>query len=189
MSLRNVEGVVNRIVERPVNTRRGQAIAYNVAVETGAGEEWFSFGFKNPGIGAGQQIRFAAVEKNGFWNGDGKSLEVLKTAPTPAAPSASGAMKSAVAAADLRQRSIVWQSSYKTAAEIAGIAVAHDLMPAMPARAKKNDKYDFLMSLIHDIALGIYSEALNPPEPLEFVDDDEEEIEEASLADEDYDPV
>lgn len=60
---------------------------------------------------------------------------------------------------DARQSSIVMQSSFKTATELVGHLLANDCI-VLPA--KKADRYDAMLAIVDETALGIYNKCLDP---------------------------
>jgi hypothetical protein len=187
--MRNIEGVVERTNERSVNTARGQATAYSALLQTGDGEEWFSFGFKRPTIEAGQQVTFVAKSRTfkmrdggtgTSWDADPNTLEVVKSTPPKAAgrKASGGNMKSAVAAADSRQRSIVLQTAYKIAPLIVCGALEQSLV-TLPT--KKADKFDAYLEMIDETAMRLAAAFIDPPAV--FAVEDEDEAEDVSFGD------
>jgi len=146
-------------------------------------EESFSMGFKDPQLSDGQGVRFVAKENaKGYFNGDIKTLEkiTIKTAAV------SQNVHNAIVGTDARQRSIVWQSSYKAAIDQARAALELGYA-GLGDKAKQADKLDFFINLCHEFCMRIYSTALNPPEPLVFEEAEEEDF--SPETDDDYKPV
>lgn len=185
MSLKTVEGLVVRTSERQVNTAKGIATSFSVLINEGGAEDWYSFGFKNPNIKADQMIKFVAKQNGNFWNGDPQTIETTAR-PEAASNATRPSVKATLESADNRQRSIVWQSSYRTAVDLANVFLTHQYA-GLPASAKKGDKYDYLLELVDNLAMRVYAVALNPPEPQVLTVPQEDEA--ASIADEDYNPV
>jgi hypothetical protein len=154
--MRNIEGVLMRWYEKTVNGARGPSIAYNGLVNTGQGEEWFSFGFKKPAITEGQQVKFVVVQKGNFWNVDVDTVEVIKTE----AAAAPAVMAKAVANVNNTQRSIVLQSAYERSILLINGALTHG---AIKLPTKVADKFDTYCTLVEETAFHLAELFINPP--------------------------
>lgn len=99
----------------------------------------------------GKVIEFEAVKKGQYYNMKGEPT--VKASPAPAAgaaPTVSG---------DNRQASIVLQSSYKTAAEIAGDLLSGGVLNL---GAKKADQFDNYLNFVDEIATRLFNNCIDP---------------------------
>ena len=117
----------------------------------------------------GKMVEITAEQKGKFWNCVGEP-KVLATPATPAA-------KQAQAGYDARQSSIVLQSSYKIAADLADSLLREG---HLNLGTKKGAQFDMFLNYVDEIALRLYRNCINP-EP--FVSEDVE------AQDEDLDPA
>lgn len=174
MTDRQVEGVVAAVNERQVQTRKGATTSYNVAINTGgSGDEWFGFGFKNPGLTQGQVVSFSATKRTyttragvpgEAWDAVAGSLQVSRTA----APSSAPALRKAVSNVDDRQRSIVLQSAYERAIMLVNAGLQFG---ALTLPAKKNTGWDTYQDMVYDKAMQLAELFINPP--AQFVTDED----------------
>lgn len=140
------------------------------------GEEWFSTYKDHYPELEGKTVEVTLAKKGKYWNVKGK--------PAVVAMSASAAKQGGASSAsyDDKQNSIVLQSSYKTGAEVLGTILSNGLV-SVPT--KKADQYDFVLNLLDEIALRIFSRASNATE---FVAQ-EEDPNPAPADDADYNPL
>ena len=165
MTTRVIEGVVMHVSEKARTGPNGPYKTYSVKMNTGEGEQWFSFGFKKPAIALNQQIKFVVTQNGDFWNADPDTVETIKTAEA-AAPAV---MAKAVANVDNRQRSIVFQSAYERAILLINGALVHG---AVKLPAKAADKFDVYLSLIDETALELAEKFIDPPADFKAVSGD-----------------
>jgi hypothetical protein len=100
----------------------------------------------------GSEVTFEAEKDGKWWRADA----VTVVASTPAK---SGGGGSGGNAGDHRQKSIVLQSSYKTATEIASALLAAD---KLALGTKKADMVDNFVGYVNDIAIGIFNNCMDP---------------------------
>lgn len=107
----------------------------------------------------GQDVEFEAEQKGNFWNA--KDVKPVAAA----APAAGGTAPAQTA--DARQKSIVLQSSYKTAAEtFSGLVAADKLNLGAKAAA-----FDNALGMLDEIARHIFNNCIDPDA---FINGDEE---------------
>lgn len=99
-------------------------------------------------------VQFQAEQKGQYWNAKNVAPAEL---PKSAAPSAGGAP--ANISGDARQRSIVLQSSYKTAADVLGHVLTAG---AVTLPKTKADQYDAILGLLDNIALRLFGNCIDP---------------------------
>lgn len=134
--MQTIEGVVDQLGQREVNTARGPATSYSIKI----GGEWLSAGFKPPKAQQGQTVRVVYTTNGKYKNVD--SLEVIDSTPqvATAQPKASGTDW------DAKDRRIALMSCRNSALHLAELAIAAGATPFLPT--KKDDKFEALEAFI-----------------------------------------
>lgn len=109
----------------------------------------------------GMEVEFEATQKGKYWNA--KNVVAVEGAQPAAARSGGGAPQSA----DARQKSIVMQSSYKTAAETLSALIGAELV-SLGAKAKA---YDNALAMLDSIAVHIATNCHDPDRIMKDADD------------------
>jgi len=80
-----IKGIVYKIFSRPA----GRGTAYSIKLD--GNDTYYSAGFKDPGLGAGDSVQFeAAQNEKGYWQADIKSLRKVDPEPQVANKSVAG---------------------------------------------------------------------------------------------------
>ena len=108
---------------------------------------WYNFGFDTPNCGEGDVITFDATESTYGLEAKFSSVKV-ETGGATASPSAS----TAVAKADNRQESIVYQNSMSHAVNIVSLALEYE---AVSLPTKKADRLPALEAMVQEVARNI----------------------------------
>lgn len=169
---KQVTGIVERIVERNVRTKRGDSVAYSICVrEQGAAEDaWYGNGFTRPSCREGSSVRFNAVQNSGgYWNIDG-NIEVLKDQAAPAA----GQGRAGTVVLGNRDKSITLQTAYKVASGMVNDMFTHGIITFPKTKKDAQAAYE---SAVEDLAFGLQKKFLEPDKYDTFVDQDVEEEE------------
>lgn len=175
-SMASVTGVVAKT--RATMAKNNKGMVYQLCVRDGNGEEnWYGFGFKDPGVTEGQGVTFE-YEENGRWlNGDAASIRVEKNVPTQEQSASRNDISNAVRSTNQKERSIMTQTAYKVAAEITNGMVAAGVMKfkATTTEAGRDSAVELYMGMVHDVAQQVFNKFADP---LELTADDEVESEE-----------
>ena len=169
---KQVTGIVERIVERPVKTKRGNGVAFSVCVrEDGAAEDtWYGNGFNRPTFREGSRVTFQATQNaGGYWNIDGDA-EVLKDQ----SQAASGQGKAGTAVIGNRDKSITLQTAYKVASGMVSDMFTHGIISFPKTKKDAQAAYE---SAVEDLAFGLQKKFLEPDKYDTFVDQDVEDEE------------
>lgn len=153
----NNMSTVTGTIEKAIRNKAGY---YAVLVN----DNWYSTYTNDYSNLEGQTVKFEFTKKGQYYNMKGEPEVVA--APAPAAGSAP------TVTPDNRQASIVLQSSYKTAAEIAG-----DLLTGgvLNLGAKKADQFDNYLNFVDEIATRLFNNCINPVGFLNASSDEEAE--------------
>lgn len=176
------KGTVLRLTEKNIQTKRGPGTLYSLILNTPVGEVMLGTGFDKPNAPVGAVVSIEAEENSkGYLDADVKTLQVLKEESSPAPQT--GAVSQGVSVVDQRQRSIVAQSSYKTAVEAMNTMITHGVLKIPTTKSAKNDPYEVYMGALEEVAQRIFDRTLNGL-TLSDPEDQEETTEEGE-----YDPL
>lgn len=153
---KQVTGFVERIAERPVRTKRGNAMAYSLCVrEDGAAEDtWYGNGFTRPDFREGSRVSFTANQNaRGYWDIDGP-VEVLKS-ESQAASGGGGA----VSVVTDRNKSITMQTAFKVAEGLVGDMFTHGVL-SFPKT--KKDAFEAYLEIVDEVAYRLQARFLDP---------------------------
>jgi hypothetical protein len=118
-------------------------------------DTWYGTGKEDTRDLEGQTVTFEASKRGQYWD--------AKAIVKAAAPAGSSGKGGGVPAGD-RQKSIVMQSSYKTATELVTSLIAAD---KLTLGGKKADALDTALGLVEEAALHIFGNCIDPEAFLE----------------------
>lgn len=170
-------GIVADIREKTGRSARGPWTMYSLVLNTNDGDSIIGVGFDKPAVPLGGYISIeATTNAKGYLDGNPRSIEILKDQAPPAAVAA------VASRGDDRQRSIVTQSAYKTAAHVLDSALQHGVIKLPAAKSAASDNLDVMLAALDQVAQHLYNKSIAG---LEF-----EEQETSAVAEEgDYDPT
>lgn len=133
--MQTIEGVVEQLGQREVNTKYGPKTSFSIKV----GNEWLSAGFKAPQAQKGQTVRVVYTTNGNYKNVD--TIEVIDSTPKVAeTPKSSGTDW------DAKDKRIALMSCRNSALQLVEIAVAAGATPFLPT--KKEDKFEALEAFV-----------------------------------------
>jgi len=153
-------GTVVRVDERTGTSHRGPWTMYTLVLNSSNGETKIGVGFTAPRASPGQVVSISAdTNSKGYLDGDLNTLKVLSAAAAPATTSAGQTPHDpgAPSPVDQRQKSIVSQSSYKTAADVLAIAITSGAIKLPSAKTANSGQLDVLLSALDEIAQHVYN--------------------------------
>jgi hypothetical protein len=161
-----VNGVCQVVYEK--DTRKGKM--YSVCVQVDGSDMWFGCGSKKPThITKGDTVEFTGEKgNNGFWE---VVSDITKVSTAPAASTKGGGGGGWNDPA--RQKSIVAQSSIKSALDFVTLALSADALVLGTPAAKAPKKFDALEAIIKEKATEFYNIALDPDSYFEVEDEDD----------------
>ena len=87
-----VKGVVYKVFDREVNTKRGKAKAYSIKLD--GDDNYYGVGFTNPNLTAGDYVSFdAGKNAQDYWQADPKSIRKMDREPTEARTNVASVVK------------------------------------------------------------------------------------------------
>jgi len=148
-------GTVARVETRSGSSARGPWTMYTLILDTDNGEAKIGVGFDAPKVSPGQIITVeASTNSRGYLEGNPKTINVVGAAAVP-----TGSVQRA-APDDQRQRSIVAQSSYKTAADVLSVAISSGAIKLPAAKTAANDQLGVVLDALDEIAQHIFNRTL-----------------------------
>lgn len=165
---KQVSGVVSKIMERSITTKRGPSTVYSVCID----DEWYGAGFDRPDFREGTNVSFQSSQNNrGYWQIDGR-VSVNKDEPTQPSGSAAGAK-----AVGNRDKSITLQTAMKVAPGI--VKDMFDLGILSFPKTKK-DAQEAYFELIEQYAYQLQARFLDPDTYNPLADAEEESEDQAN---------
>ncbi len=159
-----IEGMVERVHTKTGQGKRGPWTKYSAVV---AGE-WYSFGFKNPGIEEGDTLKVEFEE--GQYGKDVKQFRKIEGAAP--APQASGAGGSAASSGG-SGAGAAWGNASNVAATLICKMADIEALPLSAANSKANKakRYDEFMELFNKLRVELYGDAMDIDRVLDRVAD------------------
>lgn len=148
-------GSVREVRERGGRSAKGPWTLYTIVLDTDNGEVLIGAGFDRPNVNVGSVISIEAnTNAKGYLDGNLNSIRLVRAnSPTPAASN----VAAPVIGNDQRQRSIVSQSAYKTAADVLGVAIAAGALKLPAAKNAASNQLDVLLGAMDEIAQHVFN--------------------------------
>lgn len=164
-----IEGIVERVHTKTGQGKRGPWTKYSAVV---AGE-WYSFGFNNPGIEQGDNLKVQYEE--GQYGKDVKQYKKIEGNSAPAANGNAGNSTQTNSSYDpnARERGMQWGNASNVAATLICKMADVEALPLSAANSKANKakRYDEFMELFNKLRVELYNDSLDVDRVLERVAD------------------
>jgi len=152
-------GFISKIAIKEGRGSRGPWKLYSGRVEKEDGveyDDWISFGFDKPNVKEGDYVKIETqADAKGYQKV--QSIEILKNPPK--APASSQAAPSSTNS-NVRQDSIIYQSSRKDAIAVLELLVSQDALPLTRAKEKAGQakRYEEIMALVDKLTVRYFND-------------------------------